>query len=139
MPGARIPGDDAGGPGTAPPPTFDAVPLVRAGAISVEGLTIPLVVDLTWDPGPGDGLLQLHLSDGASAPEDDRSVEVVCVGDAASARSRCRPRHLRELPARGGAFLFLFSASRGDVVAGDWQVGLTIADYATVYGSVELQ
>lgn len=96
---------------------------------------------LTWEHGPGEGGVSviLQVEEPESPDEGVRTISVQCNADVVDGAVALPADVLASLPATEEAYLFVIAREETEVVAGDWRVHASVADFTMLYESVEIR
>lgn len=97
----------------------------------------PLVI--TWEHGPGPGRLAAGVITFEYAEDTIREVEIRCEGDVSDGAMTIPVELLARLEPDRGAMFHVTASETTEVVAGDWTVRATVADYTFLFEGVEVQ
>lgn len=98
-------------------------------------------LQLTWDHGPGAGLvaLTLEVQEPAATGDGVHVVTARCAADVVDGSLAMPAEVLGALPATESAFLLVVAGEETEVAAGDWLVHAWVTDFTMLYESVEIR
>lgn len=96
---------------------------------------------LAWEHGPGAGrvALTLEVEEPAATGDGVHVVTAICLADVVDGDLAVPAEVLGALPTTESAFLAVVAGEGTEVVAGDWLVHVSVADFTMLYESVEIR